>query len=489
MYSFLVGAAQAILKPSAYWEFTVVHLVNVVALLVSLCGFEFFSREFVRAHELTRSDSRFCRLPGWAWQILGYSLCLWSGLSMIGVGRVCPDLLVATAVYMAAGLILRIHRGSGSWSTFGLLGLVLGLGYYAKAPLFPLAFVFLAISLFAVGNLRKAVPRAALALLVFLLLASPLLVVLSRQKGRFTFGESGRFNYLVLTTRYGKVVHKGKPIHPMPVLLDVPRIYGFGSALDGTYPAWLDPTYWSDGIVTKFSLSAQTDLLQNNLKSYYNMLLSGQTALLFGFLLLILLGPRGATWKNITAEWPVLASALAGLGMYLPVYVEPRMVGSFVLLLWMGLFAAVRLSASLEVERIARVVVLVVAMVLALAYAGAGLGDLYQVFRPKPHRQWQVANELKQMGLIPEGKVATIGDSPEFHWARLGRWKIVAMIQSEDANAYWQASPALRARAEKAFSETGAVAVITDSVSAEQARGWQSVGQTGFFVHLLNQTR
>ena len=46
-------------------------------------------------------------------------------------------MLVAAFVYLATGLLLRIHRRPGSWWSFVLLGLTLGLAYLTKVFMFP----------------------------------------------------------------------------------------------------------------------------------------------------------------------------------------------------------------------------------------------------------------------------------------------------------------------------------------------------------------
>ncbi len=480
LYSMLIAAARAVLSPSAYWEFTVVHVVNFLMFVVSLFCFEFFWREFLRSSQEGRT------FPRWAWWLLGYSLFLWAGLAVIGVGRVSPDQLVAADFYLCAGLVLRIRGRRGGWLEFGLMGLALAIGYYAKAPMFPLAFVFFAVALFAVGNVRRAVPRVALAVIVFLLVSSPLVVTLSRQKGRLTFGESGRWNYLAVATRYGKMIPKGRALHPPAKIFDNPPVYSLVSPLQGTYPEWLDPTYWSEGVVARFSVTAQLDLLKNSFASYMNMLVSAQTGLLFGFLLLLLLSERGGRLTAISAKWPLLLLALAGLAMYLPVYVEPRMVGAFWVVLWAALFGSLRPAGSEPVERVSRAVVIVIAVLLGVLFVAPGLGDAYRVIRPKPNRQWAVAEGLRNMGVHPGESIAVIGDAATIYWPRLARLKIVGVIEPPDVEAYWAAPAATRSRAMDALATTGARIVVTNTVPAgEPQSDWHPVGTTGFFMHAL----
>ncbi len=490
LYSILIAAARAVFRPSAYWEFTVVHVVNFVMFVISLLCFEFFWSEFLRSptrEEAIEGRKTFSR---WAWWLLGYSLFLWSALAVISVGRVSPDQLVAAAFYLGSGLLLRIRRLRGDWLEYCWLGLALALGYYAKAPMFLLSLVFFAVALFLLGSVRKAIPRVAVAIIVFVLISSPLVVMLSRQKGRLTFGESGRWAYLAIASRYGKMIPKGKAIHPETKIFENPQVLSLVSPIQGTYPEWLDPTYWSEGVVPRFTLTAELDLLKNNFASYMNMLVSSQTGLLFALLLLLLLSEREGRGRAVLAEWPLLIPALAGFAMYMPVYVEPRMVGSFFVVLWAALSGSLRLTKSQTVERVARASVIVVAVLLGVLYVAPAAGDVYRIIRPKPNRQWDVAQGLHRLGVEPGEKIGVIGDCATIYWPRLARLRIVAIIDVPNVEAYWAATTATKSRVMEAIATTGAGAVVSNTVPPGQPiSDWQPVGDTGFFVHSLNKPR
>ena len=128
---------------------------------------------------------------------LGFAIYLWSSLTLITMGRVSPDLLMAGFLYLAVALLLQIwEKPEQLWRYFGI-GAVLGIGYLAKSPVFPLALVLFAILWVLVGTWHRALPRVLMAVLVFAAIAGPLVLVISRIKGRFTFGNSARINYIV----------------------------------------------------------------------------------------------------------------------------------------------------------------------------------------------------------------------------------------------------------------------------------------------------
>ncbi|MGH9882789.1 MAG: hypothetical protein ACRD6N_15235, partial [Pyrinomonadaceae bacterium] len=176
LYSWLLGAALYVLRPSSYWEYPVVHLVNFIVYLVAFGCFEFLLSQVVR-HQSERdrlsSDESF--LPAWAWQALGYVLFLWCTLVLITITVVTPDMCVAAAVFLLAGLMIRFRLQPERWSGFVWFGVALSVAYLAKAVMFPLAFVFLIVCVLSVGNLRKALPRVAVSLLLFLLVSAPFL--------------------------------------------------------------------------------------------------------------------------------------------------------------------------------------------------------------------------------------------------------------------------------------------------------------------------
>ena len=137
-------------------------------------AFDFFLKELIRVRReraLSRIDEHTVALPEWAWQLLGYALFVWSSLGLITLGATAPDMLVSVFVYLALAQVLRISRGAQSRWSFFILGLILGIGYLAKAPMLPLSVVFLLVGIFWVGAAQKAVPRVLATMLGLLLVA------------------------------------------------------------------------------------------------------------------------------------------------------------------------------------------------------------------------------------------------------------------------------------------------------------------------------
>jgi len=213
LYPFLLGTGTWLVRPSAYWELPLVHVVNFVIFLGALLSFEFLLRQVIcgLGQENNPQDANpAVPLPPWMWRILGYSLFSWSTFVLVnGLRKVTPDLCVAALVYLDAGLVLRLRTPARKFCTFLLLGATLGLGYLAKALLFPMAFVFMAVAWLAAGGWRKTVLPASATLLVFGAVAAPLFLGISKAVGRPSFSETGTLNYALHVSG-----HKFPPFYP-----------------------------------------------------------------------------------------------------------------------------------------------------------------------------------------------------------------------------------------------------------------------------------
>src|SRR5208283_2419577 len=215
LYAVLLGATLAIFNPSLYREYPAIHLLLFIIFLFSLVCFNFFLSQLHGFRGGSSSDSS----PSfdWPWIVIAYTLFLWSSLVLIGVYETNPDMLVAAFFYLACGLLVKISMGHATWKTFLGLGVALGLSYLTKGVMFPLSLLLLAIAWLAAKHKSRyvLVPFAT-----FIIIASPYIVVLSLQKGRLTFGESGKYNYAVHINKINFHHWQGDsgtadlPIHP-----------------------------------------------------------------------------------------------------------------------------------------------------------------------------------------------------------------------------------------------------------------------------------
>ncbi len=503
LYSWLIALALLIVKPSPYSKFSVVQLTNFAIYLVCLGCFDFLIHELIRFHRHRKAEllaSKLVNLPDWAWLALGFPLFIWICLYVIDVSIGSPDLIIAAVVFLAGGLLLRVRLRPESWIPFVLLGTALGFGYLAKAVMFPLSFVFIAVSMFSVGNLRTAAPRVLTALALFFLIASPFIFAISSAKGRFTFSDSARRNTAWVTplTRWlGGSAGIGPPVHSPRKVLDTPPIYEFGGEIRATYPLWYDPSYWHEGVPGDFDLRGQGRAFGQNVQAFYWLFLNEvHYGLVVGWLSLYLLSRR--RWmvvKDLAHYSFLIIPALAGFGIYFLAIVEFRYVAPFVMLLWLGLFSGLRLPDDQVSKRlIACVIGVLMAMMVVKVTASSNheasvtARSLIAGKDTSAHEQWLVADGLRQMGVVPGDKVAVIGYSFTAFWAQLARVRIVAEIRDRDANSFWAVDEPVRSEAIETFARTGAKAIVTEKPAlCAESTGWRKIGNTDYYAYLLSR--
>ena len=99
---------------------------------------------------------------------------------------------------------------------------------------------------------------------------------------------------------------------------------------------------------------------------------------------------------------------------------------------------------------------------------------------------WQIADGLLRLGVQPGDKVAFIGSSLDFYWARLLRLHTVAEIGQQDLGYFWAADPSVKSQVINAFAGTGAKVIVTrDIPNHSSTDGWQKIGDTDHYAHLL----
>lgn len=508
LYSWILGLVMLAVKPSMRWEFPVVHLVNFGIYLGALFCFEFFWRQ-LRVYQQSKvpqtTKSALVTIPEWAWLGLGYSLFIWTSLNLIEIWAVTPDMLMAAFVYLAAGFIVRIRMRFTSWPTFALLGLVLGLGYLAKAVMLPLGIIFLGVSLLTLENIRQTWPRVLVALFVFLLFSVPFIAIVSQSEGGLTFGDAGKITYVRYVNGLpyphwqGEPIGYGTPDHPSRKIRDVPPIYEFGSPIGGTYPISHDPSYWYEGVMTQFDGAQQLARLVSSSLFYFDLFFQQQGGLIFGVFILYLIKRH---WlirlPDLIRQWGLVLPALAAFGMYALVYVEGRYIGVFVVILWADLLANIYLSKSDITKRllpsVSALMILFLLMNIiafnlkgfnALTTKSNAAGSVSQQ-APPPSWPGAVAEELHHLGIQPDDKVAIIGYGFDSFWARLARVKIVAEMLDVDADPFWLGESAIQDEVIETFTQTDAKAIVAESVpSYASLVGWHQVENSNYYIYLI----
>ncbi len=494
LYPFLLSLVFRCFHPPVQWEFTLAHLLNFALYIASFASFELFLKELILEREAAGESAEKC-LPVsprtlWIW---GCIFFLWASYYWLGPVWVTPDLCIAVLVYLATVLLFRIRRGRGNWFVFAGFGVLLGLGYLAKAAMFPLAFVFLFSAIWlsrrAGASFRVVGLRTLLAAGGFAILAMPLILALSAAKGRATFGDSGRISYTEYIDGATKTVHwqgeplnTGKPAHPTRRIFSDPAVYEFAHPIPGSYPPWYDPSYWYEGVRPHFLWKGQLWALFRAANLYLKIF-SKSGALWVVLAAIWVVGRKALRWGSSgSGTRLVFLPSAAALGMYSLVLVEFRYVAPFALMLLLWTLARIGIVVGAEPQLMKRFH-LVVVLAPALAAGWAVTHDLYDLVRNEPYEPWVVAQKLHEMGIPAGTDVGYIGAGTDAYWAHLAGVRIIVEIPRTEQPRFIAADTARRQEVLALFTSVEARAVITRNADvANPADGWWPIPGTHHFI-------
>ncbi len=479
LWSWVLALALWLIRPSPYWESTLVHAVNFAVYLLGLLCFAFFLKELMTlCSDETDGNRETDGLTTFAWLVLGYIMVTHVVLLMVGARLDTPDLWVVALFFLATGVLIRLRRGEEGWHWCAALGAILGLAYLAKAIMFLLAFAFLLCSFFAMNSRKRAIPRVLLAFLVFLTISAPFFVALSKAKGRLTFGDSGRLAYA------WEVKGAGIPYNRLRNLSDEPTAHEFSTPIVGTYPPYYDPTYWNEGVRPQFDWRAQFHRLALSAREYF-LIFSSQRALAAGVLVLLFFaGDWRGFWRRIAGLWSVWLPAVVTLLLYAIVYVEPRYIAAAVVVLWCSVLGSIRLPRLDASQRVVNSVAIAVAIALGMTITTLTVENVATALSRPAHIDWQVAEDLRRRGLRPGDTVAVLGQELKAdYWARLAQLRVVAELPEDSLETFWQATPEKQAFILDAFASTGAKILVTHfKPPAAHSEGWQGLENTGYYT-------
>lgn len=496
LYSWCLGLALYLLKPSIWWEFITIHFVNLLIYVAALFCFRFFLHSVLRAQRrqtATTDDS--VALSESALTALGYSLFLWCSLILIEVGSVTPDLLVAAIVFLMAGYLVEL-REQHSYRKFALFGALSGAAYLGKGIMFPLGFCFLAILLFS-GKLTKArIYASLLSVALFLIVCSPFIVALSKAKARPTFGDTGKIAYAAMVSPGAPLLHwqgdppgSGTPQHPTRKLMDDPPIFEFAEPVRGSYPPWNDPSYWHEGVKPQFNVRSQLRVLIFSTLAYERFLLA-EPGLVAGVLTFLIVG-GAATRRAIASLWPLLAAACLTIAAYSLVLVENRYIASSFALVFVAIFAGIRLPRHSTLASLSNYLAAAIVSALLLTVVGHLAENAYENFtvsaEPSGKDEVKAAVGLREMGLHAGDKTAVIGRGITHHWARMGRFRIVAEAVSPGVSRdFWALPPQRRDLAYDCLRRAGARLVVAwdPPANALDAR-WKQISNTNYYAYFF----
>lgn len=499
LYPFLIRTTFRLVNPSIAHEFTSVHLLNFFIYLASFACFSMFRRELHFAHDAPKQHERFSQISPCMLAILANVFFLWAGQFWLSPSLVNPDLCVAALVYLASAILFRVWRTGGTWGLWLSLGVVLGLGYLAKAAMFLVAFVFLFSAFFLARRANpggakprsfRAIGKTLLAGAIFLVIAAPWINAISRAKHRWSFGDSGKIAYAeyidsaTLSTHWqGMPPGTGIPLHPTRKILSDPPMYEFAQPIPGSYPPWYDPSYWYDGIHPHFAIRGQLWVLFRSLNLYFKMF--SKTGALYVVVFALLWGlKRCGRWQPVSpGMWLVMLPSFAALAMYALVLVEYRYVSPFVLMLLIWTFSRIEIAGDADPKYLRRAsLVVVLAPIVAIAWPV--IHDARDTIRNRPYEDWQVAMGLRDFGVLPGAALGYIGSGGDAYWAHLAGDRIIAEIPGRDQSRFTSADAEKRLAILQTFVAAGAQAVVTKnaSVVTSMPGDWRRIRDTQYYT-------
>jgi hypothetical protein len=510
-YPVLVSLFLRFFRPNAYWEFPLVHLVNLLILVGTLASFQMFWREALQWHRIY-SNRRETEIPEDTFWALGYAVFGIAILNIITVGLVGPDLLMAAFCLLAGWSALRFRRAP-SFGRALLLGLVLALGYYVKAPFFPMATIFILCAFWQWRVLPRTALLAGTTAAVFLLVSAPLVIALSRESGRLTFGDAARISeaFYVDGVQYyrhwqGGPPGSGTPIHTTHMLNEFPQIYEFGANDMGTYPPWYAPSYWYAGIRPHFVIKRQVVLFIRNLAVEFQIIMESGAVLVCVAIILALLAGYPKHWlQGLCRVWFVWIPGAVALMMFALIHVESRFLGGWLVLLFAGALCVCSLppdTGTREAVRgigIAALITVGAAVMLKTSREAVGIDHA----EGRSSEDATIATGLLQDGLHAGDDVAVIGDGTGSYWAHLARLHIIAEIPADSASRpglpamdFWESGPESQKRALGILQRTGAKAVIAgaissldDGVPSRVPVGWKRIENTRAYILFFHADR
>lgn len=502
LYAWLLAIMMRVFRPGIHSEFTVARALNFLLFAAALYTFSKYWRALAEwSKRISTDDPPIPVASPLVWTLFGYMLFLLNFIWSVDV--INPDILVATMVFAIASSLLKLRKNDQAQPMPGMgayvwLGLLLAVGYYAKAIMLYFAvFVLGAVVIRALRSRRFAEPLTAI--VVFVAFVSPFVMITSRTLGHFTTGDSGRLNYAWFVdgpeTKTWEKDSPGSapvPFYPGPSVFDSPRVFRVPTLEGVTYAPWYDASRFDKRSHPFFNLRDQLRQLAVNLRYSRETLLGQGAALTVPLLILVWYEPK-ASLRRISATWFFTLPALAVFAMYLLVHLVGRFVMGFSVLLWGAAWASVYVPPSYDprcyepsLQLLARRAMLAAIVVMAV-YAMPGLLH-YVVSQPAESvgRDMVIAEALPTYGLAPGDVVASIGDGQEAYWAHFAKLSVVAEIWTMDTAQFWSATPALQQAALQSMADSGAKAAVwrADSNRPCPLR-WQSLPEgSGCIVSL-----
>jgi hypothetical protein len=527
LYPALLALGHTIVHPTRYTELHVYYMVNFGIFLLAMLAVVAFADALIqlrdRREDTTESSNALpFLLDRYTLRYLGIAILVISTQRELSMGKVRPDALLQAFLLFTLAALLR-HLATSHLRYAAFMGIALGLAYLTKsfAFLFTLLCV-LALIVFRFFWQRHAPARIAaaglLTLICFSIVAGPYIVALSKQKGRFDFGDSGNLNYAWFvsgtekmhlqrdqTSLFGAAdVHLQ---HPEKQLLKSPPIFSYKQLPYGTYPDWFDTSFFNEHIKAHVNPHLQIVVISQCIVRVIRYICNHPEVWIL-FTLLLFAGARLASDFRPSGNSFWLAPFLLGIAtlcIYGLVNVEDRYLSASFFLILLPIFAATRISPTVSstTTRVAASSAVVLLALLTIGESARTVGELRRnlAFINYPTGWYDrdifsAAHALNALGVGPGDTIACIGTRAclyDHYWARLAGVRILTEIYEPEPplNPYFVSMPN-RDEAYNVVRREGAKVLVgyfdpglmdgTNPVSA----GWRELDGTHFYALPLN---
>jgi len=491
LYPALVGVARLV-DPSPAWDFAAAHVVNFVAFVFAMLAFEYLLRgalDTVDA-DTVDADTAGAPLPRWAAWTLGYALFLWGSLAMLTLMKPTPDMLMSGFLYFGLGLFLRVRLGRDDARTLVALGVTLGLGYLAKAIMFPLGAILVALLVLTPGDVARRVRRVAIAGAAMAVVSLPYAAALSRITHHATIGDAGRVVHLLYIDRVRPAplwdstgTASGHFAHPPTRISQTPAAYAYPNPRGVTRAIWFDPAVSSEGVRAGRDYARQWRVFEDNLRTYVVVLAMTAGLLAALGVLMVTAGARG-TIDAALRLWPLWLTGAMALGAYAILHVEERYIGAFLAVTWAGALLAFR--APRWRDGVVRAVVALVVVNLGW-HAAREIRRDWAGNAAKTHLgDLAAARALHALGIPAGAPVARLNPRVADGWARLARVGIVAEVPMSLVPTFWTATPDAQGTVLDALARAGARAAVgVRERSLPLPAGWRRLDGTDYVAYVL----
>ena len=536
LYPAALSLGHILFHPTRYTELHAYYMVNFGIFLLEILAVIAFTDALIQLRELRETSTAPANflLDRYTIRYLGIAILVISAQRELSMGKVRPDALLLAFLLFALAALLK-HLATSHLRYAALMGLALGLAYLTKS----FAFIFTLLCIMALVAFRffwqrqsiaRIVAAALLVFACFSIVAGPYIAALSKQKGRFDFGDSGNLNYVWFVSGTEKMhLQQDEPslfgaaevhlIHPDKQLLKSPPIFSYKQLPYGTYPDWFDASFFNERIKPHMDPHLEIIVIGQCIMRILRYMCNHPEPWIL-LVLLLFAGARLDTrsrrhpgqWPSSNAFWlvPVLI-AIAVLCIYAIVNVEDRYLSAAFLTLLLPLFAAMRLSApsqssplqSNATRTAASAAVLLLAL-LTIGESARMVGEMRRnLITIKYPGGWYdsnvygAAHALNELGVGPGDTVACIGDMAcldTHYWARLAGVSVLTEIYkpAEFPVYSFLATMPNRDQAYDVVRREGAKVLIgyfepglmtgTTPVSA----GWRQLGGTPYYALPLN---